>query len=107
MKNILIILVLVSLLASCSSPDEPTYTVENIDGVRHIHNHEALWGSDAGVELEFIQKTGVLESTDENYMLYKPNDVVVDSKGNIYISEAGNYRVQKYSPNGEYIQTIR
>ncbi|MCP4724502.1 MAG: hypothetical protein GY863_05685 [bacterium] len=39
-------------------------------------------------------------------MLFKPNDAVVDSRGNIYIAEGGNYRVQKFSEDGKYIRTI-
>ncbi|MCP4726933.1 MAG: 6-bladed beta-propeller, partial [bacterium] len=83
-----------------------TYTFEEIDGVRHIHNLSALWGDEPEVELEFVQKIGVLEGSDDNYLLFKPNDAVVDSRGNIYIAEGGNYRVQKFSEDGKYIRTI-
>ena len=32
--------------------------------------------------------------------LYRPTGVVVDSAGNLYIADAGNYRIRKVSPSG-------
>ncbi len=83
-----------------------TYTMEETDGVKHIRNHDPLWGGRPKTALEFVQKIGVIEGPDENYMLYRPNDVVVDSEGNIYISDMGNYRIQKFSAKGQYLSTI-
>ncbi|MFC1492623.1 hypothetical protein ACFL6O_01585 [candidate division KSB1 bacterium] len=106
MKILTLFIILVSMFISCSSKEDATYTIEKIDGTKYIHNHSALWGNELRIELEFIRKIGILEGEDENYMLFKPNDVVIDSKGNIYITEAGNHRVQKYSPDGKYMKTI-
>ncbi len=44
--------------------------------------------------------------TDENYMFYRVSDIGVDSKGNIYVVDSGNCRVQKFDKNGRYIKTI-
>ncbi|MFC1561625.1 6-bladed beta-propeller [candidate division KSB1 bacterium] len=46
------------------------------------------------------------ESADENYLLFRPSDVTVDSTGNVYVLDSGNYRIQKYDSNGNYAQTI-
>ncbi|SLM29560.1 exported hypothetical protein [Desulfamplus magnetovallimortis] len=35
--------------------------------------------------------------------LHEPEDVAVDNKGNIYILDAGNYTIQKFSSDGKWI----
>ena len=35
-----------------------------------------------------------------------PSDVAVDSKGRLIVSERGNHRLQIFSPEGKFIQTI-
>ncbi|MCJ7680229.1 MAG: 6-bladed beta-propeller, partial [Candidatus Aminicenantes bacterium] len=37
---------------------------------------------------------------------FRANDLLLDSTGNIYVLDAGNSRVQKYDPDGGYLQTI-
>ena len=98
-------LFLVIIFSTCSSRDE-FYTVEIIDGVRTVHNIKPLWGDEPQVELEFVQQIGELDGMDENYQLFKPRDVAVDNENNIYILDAGNYRIQKYSPEGNYTATF-
>jgi len=94
------------MTASCGKEGKETYTIEIKDGVKYVHNHAPLWGDTTKVALEFVQQFGKLESEDENYLLYRPNDVVHDSEGNIYILEMGNVRIQKFDRNGAYIMTI-
>ena len=105
-KSTLVIIISTLLfLLSCGQQDEK-YTVEIIDGVRHVHNYAPLWGDTLKVELEFVQKIGVLEGDDENYMFYRPKDVVKDDQRNIYLLDAGNYRIQKFDSDGKYLTTI-
>ncbi|MFC1553318.1 NHL repeat-containing protein [candidate division KSB1 bacterium] len=101
----------IALLFTCiiqgmSVAQDKTYTVEVIDGVRHINNHAALWGDEPRIELIFEGFLGKLESEDENYMFYNPADIAGDSEGNLYVLDAGNFRIQKFDPNGKYIHTI-
>ncbi len=77
-----------------------------IDGVRHIHNIEPLWGTEERITLEFVQKIGDLNTTDERYQLYRPSDVDVDDDGNILILDSGNYRVKKYDKDGRYLSSF-
>jgi DNA-binding beta-propeller fold protein YncE len=42
----------------------------------------------------------------EQEQLYSPTNVAVDQQGNIYVSDTGGCRVQKYAPDGTYLQTI-
>ena len=32
-----------------------------------------------------------------------PGDVAVDSVGNVYVSDSGNYRIQKFTSTGTYL----
>ncbi len=94
------------IFLSCSSEEGQNYTIEEKNGIIYIINHSSVWGDDPEIKLEFVQKIGIPEGINEGYMLYNPNDVVVDSRGNVYISEGGNYRVQKFSENGQLIESI-
>ena len=96
---------IVSILMSCGKSDEP-YTIEMKDGVNYIHNHAPLWGDTLKVEIEFVQKIGDFDTEDDNYLLFHPKDVARDKSGNIYVLDAGNYRIQKYDSNGKFISTF-
>ncbi|MFC1564929.1 6-bladed beta-propeller [candidate division KSB1 bacterium] len=93
------------LVFACSSKPE-TYTVEVIDGVRHVHNLAPKWSDVEKIELEFIQKIGDAESEDDNYNLYQVVDIVKDDEGNYYIVDAGNSRIQKFDSAGKYLLSI-
>ncbi|MFC1513727.1 6-bladed beta-propeller [candidate division KSB1 bacterium] len=99
-------IILAALLLSCGNDDGKTYTVEDIDGVRHVHNTASVWGDEQKIELEFIQKIGELESEDENYQFFTPMDVIVDKEDNIYVLDSGNTRIQKFDKKGKFITTI-
>ncbi|MFC1733182.1 NHL repeat-containing protein [candidate division KSB1 bacterium] len=105
MKKYLTAIVISLLLIRCGG-DDATFTVEVIDGVRHVHNHTPQWGNEPKVKLEFVQKIGELEGEDENYLFYHPGSVVRDSSGNIYVVDTGNCRIQVFNENGVYLKTI-
>ncbi|MCH8287457.1 NHL repeat-containing protein [candidate division KSB1 bacterium] len=90
---------------SCGNSYE-TYSIETIDGVRYIHTISPAWGDEPKIELEFVRKIGDLDSDDDNYAFFRPMDITIDNEGNIYIVDAGNYRVQKFDSGGKYILTI-
>lgn len=105
-KLTLFIFILTIAFAFSCSRQEEYYSVEIIDGVRHVHNNATIWGDSLRISLEFVQKIGDLETEDENFMLYEPRDVAVDNDGNIYISDSGNFQIQKYDRHGKYLTTI-
>jgi len=86
--------------------NEDYYSLKIVDGIREVHNLKPQWDNEQKVELEFVKKIGGLDATDENYILFRPNDVALDNDGNIYVLDSGNFRVQKYDPNGMFLKTF-
>lgn len=93
-------------IALCYAPYADAQKIEYEDGVRIVHNEEPKWGDDPKIAIEFVKQIGVFEGPDENYMFYIPCDIEKDSNGNIYILDAGNYRIQKFDPDGKYLATF-
>jgi len=103
---LLVIIFLLPYVFMCGQQDESGYTIEIVEGVKHIHNRAPLWGDTLKVALEFVQRIGEIECKDENYLFYMPWDIARDSTGNIYIVDYGNWRIQKFDSNGKYLSTI-
>ncbi len=81
--------------------------IETVDGVQVIHNDaNGKWGKNPQVEIEFIKTIGEMDSLDDNVIFFMPTDIAFDLQGNIYVLDSGNHRIQKFSPDGEYITTI-
>jgi hypothetical protein len=81
--------------------------VETIDGVRVVHNGKTgKWGKNPKVSLELVRTIGTIEAEDDNFLFYMPSDIALDSLGNMYILDSGNHRIQKFTPDGQYITTI-
>ncbi|MCP4725676.1 MAG: 6-bladed beta-propeller, partial [bacterium] len=99
---VLILSTIFVTIIGCSSEPE-TYTVEEVEGVRYVHNLAPEWGDESRIDLEFVRKYGELESEDENLQLYRPGGLVADSKGDIYILDSGNFLVKKFNSNGEFM----
>ena len=90
---------------SCSKSDQ-TYTIEIKDGVNYVHNNAPLWGDEPRISLEFVRQIGELDTDDENLQFYRPRDIAFDNEDNMYILDSGNYRIQKFNKEGNYILTI-
>jgi len=80
--------------------------IETVDGVRIVHNEKPQWRDNPKLSIEFVKQIGVFEGPDENYMFYKPSHITKDTDGNIYILDSGNYRIQKFDPDGKYLATF-
>ena len=81
--------------------------IETVDGVRIVHNKEAgKWGKDIPVKIELIRTIGDIETLDENLAFNMPSDVVLDDAGNLYILDAGNCRIQKFDPEGKFLESF-
>jgi len=104
-KHYLIIFVASAFLLTCGK-DFENADIQEKNGVKIIHNQYPLWEKHPRVRLELTRKIGEIESEDENYMLYQPADVARDSDGCIYILDQGNFRIQKFGPDGKYVETF-
>ena len=102
-RGALCVLLFVFLAFSFSLSQE----IETKDGVKFIHNTEkSLKKNMAHISLELVNTLGDINTADENLAFYLPEDIVVDSKGNVYILDAGNHRIQKFTSDYQYLATI-
>ncbi len=79
-------------------------TIEEENGIRVVKNPAEPMYGELVLELEEDLSIGSVE--DEKYMFYRIGDIAVDSQNNIYVLDRGNYRVQKFDKDGNYLQTI-
>jgi len=98
--------ILMTVLFLINSLSLSAQKIEYKDGVKIIHNEKPLWGNNPKVALEFVRKIGELEGDDENYQFYRPDGIVKDNSGNLYILDSGNNRIQVFDSNGNYKKTI-
>ncbi len=81
--------------------------VETIDGVLVVHNGKSgKWGKNPKVSLELVRTIGTIEAEDDNFLFYMPSDIALDGQGNMFILDSGNHRIQKFTPDGQYVTTI-
>lgn len=113
MKRLILVIPLAAAISILSimcrrnaSIDTSLFTVEEIDGVRTIHNHSPQRGYTSGVELELLGKIGKLESEEEKDILFDPVDVARLPNGDILILEERGCTVKRYSEDYEYISSF-
>lgn len=105
-KTLFIFVTIIAFVFNCNKKEKGFFTVEVIDGVRHVYNYKPQWGDEPKFTLEFARKIGVFEGPDENYMFYYPDYVAKDKNGILYIVDTGNHRIQKFDAQGNYLATI-
>ena len=97
------------LLFGCSNKNEWKGEIDYIDGVEVITNYDkGIWEvSKKGKKIVFSEEVaiGTLEG-DENQLFHQPTYVLADRNENIYVLDSGNYRIQKFDKNGNYLLTI-
>jgi len=110
MSFIIPIAALVSILMiAChkdSSIDTSLFAVEEIDGVKYVHNHAPQMGDTPDVELELVGQIGKLEGTQEKDILYDPVDAARIPNGDILILEGSGCMVKRYNKDHEYISSF-
>ena len=95
------------LLAACLSLNSMPQNIETKNGVRIIHNEEeGEWKNGPQVSLKLIRTLGGIDVEDENLAFNRPYDITMDKEGNLYILDTGNDRIQKFNPEGKYLDTI-
>ena len=79
-------------------------TIEEVDGIRVIKNpNEPLYGE---ITFDLEEDLVIGNEIDENYSFYKGISVAVDKDRNIYVSDSGNQRIQKFNKSGKFLQSI-
>jgi len=111
MKKTLVLLVplLVLFSLSCLRQGEKEDfewrgVIEYKNGIKVIKNPEEPAFSQLDLNLTLDLSLGSEE--DEEYQFYRIEDIGVDNRGNIYVLDARNHRIQKYGSGGNHLQTI-
>jgi len=95
------------LISSPFSSPASAQKIETVEGVRVVHNNKGgERKTHPRISIELIRTIGDVDTTDENLAFDNPGDMAVDDLGSIFILDSGNCRVQKFSPEGEYMATI-
>lgn len=95
------------LFFSCFHGFSAAQKVETRDGVRIVHNpKEGIWQKSPKLKLDKVLEIGDIEALNEDVAFYMPLDIALDAEGNLYVLDTGNHRIQKFSPDGEYLRTI-
>ncbi|MCH8128062.1 6-bladed beta-propeller [candidate division KSB1 bacterium] len=94
------------ILFSCSNNASDEIQIYQENGVTIVHNPATPIDKEIR-KLNFIEELSIgSESTDENYLFYRAWFIDVDSKGNCYVLDRGNHRIQKFDLSGNYTLTI-
>jgi len=59
-----------------------------------------------GLEDRQLLSTIPQEGAPEEARLFSPTNIAIDEERNLYVSDTGAFRVQKYGPNGEFLMSI-
>ena len=68
-----------------------------------INEGKGKWGDNPPVKLQYVKKIGALDAGNSKSMFKLPGDITVDKEGNIYILDAGYYKVYKFSSTGRFL----
>lgn len=106
---ILVLGIALSLLLSCTSADGPggpwQGTVTEEEGIRTVSNPDAPLYGEISWELETELVLGTDESDDKT-LFHEARRMLVDPAGNMYVLDSGNFRIQKFDPQGRFLLTI-
>jgi hypothetical protein len=81
-----------------SGNDDPGYKIENSFAVGRVQSagyKGALFGLAPDYQFDYYSNA--------NGAFEQPKDIAHDSQGNLYVLDAGNYRVQKFNSDGEFM----
>lgn len=97
------------LAAACQSSarvDTSKFTVETVEGVRHINNRAPQLEGAAPVRFELIGTIGRLEGREEKDILYDPVDVARLSNGDILVLEGDGCKVKRFDERYQLVSSF-
>ncbi len=98
-----------SILVSCTASDGPggpwQGTITEDNDIRTVSNPDVPLHGEITWELETELVLGSDES-DDNTLFHEARRLVVDPAGNMYVVDEGNFRIQKFDPQGRFLLTI-
>ena len=105
--SIFLFLSVLIMLVSCGKQKaEWKGTIEEVDGVKVVHNFEPDH-EESFKPIEFIIDLSIgEEEDDENYMFSRPRDIDADTQGNIYVLDFEEQTIKKYDAQGKHIKNI-
>ena len=80
-------------------------TIGEVDGVIIVKNPKEPWNPELKIIFEEDLTIGAKEG-DENYMFGSQVFINTDDEENIYVTDRDRKTVKKYSPNGNFLQSI-
>ncbi len=101
---LLLIFMMGIMWISCSKNHSWNAVTKTENGVTTVINPEDPKFGEFVLDIE--EDLDIGKEDDENYQFYEVPGILLDSKENIYVLDAGNCRVQKYDKNGGYLLTI-
>lgn len=103
--SVLALCFLICVLCTCRNTGRGWAGSREMEGdILVIHNPEKpLFGA---LEFEIEQDLSIGNDEDENFRFFRANDVDLDARQNIYLLDSGNGRVQKFAPDGSFLQSI-
>ncbi len=54
--------------------------------------------------LNFITRFTITDINGEDHRFIKPSGLAIDSSNNLYIADSGNYRIQEFASNGNFVK---
>lgn len=79
-------------------------TIMEVDGVTVVKNpKEPIYGE---ITFRLKEDLSIGNEKDENYFFYRAWHLSLDRKGNIYVLDGGNKRIQVFDKKGQYLRTI-
>ena len=102
---VLSLFLFVFIMGACTKMEDGWQgTVENEGDVQVFNNPADPIYGELAFDLEEDLIVGSEEAGDEQF--YNVSDLALDSRDNLFVLDAGNGRVQKFDPDGNFLQTI-
>ena len=97
------------MAGSCRSRapvDASKFSVEVLEGVRHVHNHAPQLEGASPVRLELVAKIGELEGREEKDILYDPVDAARLPNGDVLILEGDGCTVKRFNDRRQLVSSF-